>query len=329
MRKSHSRFLKLLVGTAIAAVTIWLTFRKTDWNGLQAVFATAGWSYSLAVLPALAASYLFRIYRWTTLLAPIGKVKKSVAAPPLITGFMLNSVLPGRLGEFARSALLSRKTQIPFASSFATVVVARLFDGLALTGLTLVVMAAMWSALSQTVRSGLIAAGCGYIAVLLLLIALRKWHEKTVAVIVWPLKRFKLHGATVRVEKMLLDFAAGLDILKDPGELLRVTIQSALVWLCLCASVIPVFLALDIQWEWYYPPLVLVLAGFGMLIPTPAGAGTVHYALGVLFPAITGLSEPKAKAMAIFFHATQFLPVIIAGLVVSRGHLKVDEVGEP
>lgn len=325
MRKAHSRSLKLTAGIFIAALTIWLTFRKTDWGELQAVFATAGWGYALAVLPALAASYLFRIYRWVTLLAPVEKVRKSIAAPPLITGFMLNSVLPGRLGEFARSALLSRRTKIPFASSFATVVVARLFDGLTLTGLALVVMAAMWSSLSQTVRGGLIAAGCGYIAVLIVLVALRKWHGRTVKVIVWPLKRFKLFKASEAVEKMLLDFTAGLDILKDPGELLRVTFFSILVWLTLCASVIPVFMALDIQLEWYYPPLVLVLAGFGMLIPTPAGAGTVHYALGVLFPAITGLSEPKAKAMALFFHATQFLPVIIAGLAVSKGHLKVDE----
>lgn len=329
MRKGHSRFLKLLTGSLIAAVTIWLTFRKTDWNELHTVFASTGWGYSLAVLPALAASYLFRIYRWVTLLSPMGRVRKTAAAPALITGFMLNSVLPGRLGEFARSALLSRKTGIPFASTFATVVVARIFDGLALTGLALTVMAAMWSALSETIRGGLIAAGCGYIAILLLMVALRKWHERTVAVLVWPLKRFKLYRVASRVEKLLLDFATGLDVLKDPGEVLRVTLFSVLVWVSLCLSVIPVFIALNIQWEWYYPPLVLVLAGFGMLIPTPAGAGTVHYALGVLFPAITGISEPKAKAMAIFFHATQFLPVIIAGLAVSKGHLKVEETGEP
>lgn len=329
MRKANKRFLKLAAGILIAALTIWLTFRKTDWAELQAVFETAGWGYAFAVIPALAASYLFRIYRWVALLAPVGKVRKSTAAPPLITGFMLNSILPGRLGEFARSALLSRKTRIPFASSFATVVVARLFDGLVLTGLALVVMAAMWSSLSSAVRGGLFAAGIGYVSVLLILIALRKWHEKTVRVIVWPLKLMKLNRASAAFEKMLLDFAAGLDILQDPGELLRVTFYSILVWLSLCASVIPVFIALDIQWEWYYPALVLVLAGFGMMIPTPAGAGPVHYALGVLFPAITGLAEPKAKAMALFFHATQFLPVIIAGLAVSRGHLKVEEPLEP
>jgi len=329
LRKEHDRSLKLLIGILIAGLTIWLTFRKTDWPELLGVFQTAGWGYALAVLPALAASYIFRIYRWVALLGPVGKVRKATDAPPLITGFMLNSVLPGRLGEFARSALLTRKTGIPFASTFATVVVARLFDGLSLTGLTLVVMAAMWERLSQTVRSGLIAAGCGYIAVLLVLVALRKWHGRTVSVLVWPFRKLGLRPLAERMEKLLLDFAAGLDILKDPGELVKVTLFSILVWVSLCLSVIPVFMALDIPWEWYSPALVLVLAGFGMLIPTPAGAGTVHYALGVLYPAITGIMEPQAKAMAIFFHATQFLPVILAGLVVSRGNLKVEAPVEP
>ncbi|MCP4647062.1 MAG: hypothetical protein GY852_04900, partial [bacterium] len=105
----------------------------------------------------------------------------------------------------------------------------------------------------------------------------------------------------------------------------KVSALTAGVWLSLCLSVIPVFFALEISLNWFYSPLILVLAGFGMLIPTPAGAGTVHYALGVLFPAITGIPEPQAKALAIVFHATQFIPVIIAGLAASRGNIKFEE----
>lgn len=321
MQKRTKSVLKFAAGVLIAALTIWLTFRKTDWNSLQAIFSSAGWGYALAVLPALAISYTFRIYRWTALLFPMKEVRKRDAASPLITGFMLNSVLPGRLGEFARSALLSRKTDLPFPSVFATVVVARLFDGLSLTGLTLVVMTAMWSSLSQAIRGGLIAAGCGYLAVLLILLALRRWHRRTASVLVWPFRKLKLYRLAEKLEKALLDFALGLDILRNPVELIKVAALSAGVWLSLCISIIPVFSALGMEWDWYYPPLVLVLAGFGMLIPTPAGAGTVHYALGVLFPAITGVPEDQAKVMALFFHATQFLPIIAAGLLASKGNL--------
>ncbi|MCK5786805.1 MAG: flippase-like domain-containing protein [Candidatus Sabulitectum sp.] len=325
MRKKSKNALKFTAGIIIAAVTIWLTFRNTDWVQLRSVFSNARWGYALLVIPALASSYVFRVYRWVTLLAPVVKVSRTTATPPLLTGFMLNSVLPGRLGEFARSALLSRKTGIPFASSFATVVVARLFDGLALTGLTLVVMTAMWNSLSRSVRGGLIAAGCGYIAILFVLIALRKWHESTARVLVFPFRKFRLDKIATKIERLLLDFANGLDILKDPRELFRVSVLTVGVWLSLCISIIPVFYALEMPWSWFYPPLILVLAGFGMLIPTPAGTGTIHYAIGVLFPAITGIPNSQGKALAIVFHATQFIPVILAGLIASKGNIKLDE----
>lgn len=325
MQKKHKNAIKLGSGILIAALTVWLTFKNTDWAALKSAFSDARWGYVLLVIPALASSYVFRVYRWVTLLAPLKNVKKTVAAPPLLTGFMLNSILPGRLGEFARSALLARSTGIPFVSSFATVVVARLFDGLALTGLTLVVMTAMWDSLAKAVRGGLVAAGCGYIGILFILIALRKWHEATTRVLVFPLRKLHFDKAAARMEKLLLDFATGLDVLKDPAEMLKVSALTAGVWLSLCVSVVPVFYALDMPWDWFYPPLILVLAGFGMLIPTPGGAGPVHYAIGVLFPAITGIPESQAKALAILFHATQFIPVIIAGLLVSKGNIKLDD----
>jgi glycosyltransferase 2 family protein len=329
LKTDRKNSLRLAAGVAIAALTAWLAFRSTDWAELAATFRSAGWGYTIAVLPFLAGSYFLRVSRWTTLLAPIRPVSKSHAFSPLITGFMLNSIFPGRIGEFARSALLSRKTGIPFPSSFATVVLARLFDGLTLTGMALIVMAAMWKQLAPAVRSGLLVAGLGYLAVLFLLAALKKWHGRTAAFIVLPLRRTGLSKPAEWVEKVLMSFAEGLDVLTDPGELFKTTLFSIGVWLMLCISVVPVFMALGIQWSWYYPPLILVLAGLGMLIPTPAGTGTIHYVLGVVFPAIVGISEPEAKAMAILFHGTQFIPVIIAGLVVSRGHLHTDIAQEP
>lgn len=325
MQKKNKRLLKFFVGLFIAAVTIWLTFRSTDLETLKTAFSHVQWGYIVLVLPALALSYVFRIYRWVILLDPIKEVSKKSVTSPLLTGFMLNSILPGRLGEFARSAILSKKESIPFASSFATVVVARLFDGLALTAFALIVMTAMWNSLSDTVRTGLILAGCMYVTVLFVLIALRKWHGKTAEIIVYPLTKLHFLKVAQKIKALLLDFAFGLDILTDIKALLKVAAFSALVWGSLVLSVLPAFLALGIPINWYYAPLVLVLAGFGMMIPTPAGTGTVHYAIGVLFPIITSVAEPEAKVLAIVFHATQFIPVIIAGLAVSKGNLDFED----
>jgi len=303
------------IGLVIAALALFLTFRKTNWSELLSAFGETSWLPLLAVLPFLALSYVFRIYRWKVLLGPISRVSFRTATGPLVTGFMVNSLLPGRVGEILRALLLSRKTGIPRAASFATVVLARLFDGLTLSAMTLCVLGAMWNMLDSGIRTGFVAATAMYLVVLIVLIMLRVWREKVIRVITAPIRFFRFHGLAGKAEKILTSFAEGLEVLRNRTEVLVVALLSLCVWACLIISVVPVFISLGLQLRWYYPVLVLVLAGFGMLIPTPAGTGTVHYALGVILPAITAIESNSAKVLAIIFHATQFIPVIIAGLV--------------
>jgi len=303
------------IGLVIAALALFLTFRKTDWPELFSAFGETSWLPLLAVLPFLALSYIFRIYRWKVLLGPISRVSFRTATGPLVTGFMVNSLLPGRVGEILRALLLSRKTGIPRAASFATVVLARLFDGLTLSAMTLCVLGAMWNTLDSGIRTGFVAATAMYLVVLLVLIMLRIWREKVIGVITAPIRLFRLHGFAGKVEAILTSFAEGLEVLRNRTEVLVVALLSLCIWACLVISVVPVFFSLGLQLRWFYPILILVLAGFGMLIPTPAGTGTIHYALGVIFPAITGIESNSAKVMAIIFHATQFIPIIFAGLV--------------
>lgn len=320
--RRNSAWLKTLVGASVAAAALWLTFRNTDWEQLAEVVSSSSLAPLLLVLPLLAASYAFRVLRWRVLLAHLERVPYRVLTPPVLVAFMLNSVFPGRIGEVVRAVLLARKTSVPFSSGFATVVVARLFDGLSLTLMTLIVMAAMWERLAGTIRTGLMLAGAGYILVLLILACLRAWHDRAAAILVKPLDILGMRGLARKSRGLLMSFAAGLDVLKSPIDLLKTVAFSAGVWSCLTLSVLPVFWSLGVEFHWYTAPLVLVLSGLGMLIPTPAGTGTIHYLLGVVFPAMTGMPETSAKAMAILFHASQFLPVIIAGLIAQGDGLR-------
>lgn len=317
-----SSLLKTLAGVLVAGAALWLTFRNTDWRQLADAVSSASLAPLLLVLPLLAASYGFRVLRWRVLLSHMERIPCRVLTPPVLVAFMLNSVFPGRIGEVVRAVLLSRKTSVPFSSGFATVVVARLFDGLSLTLMTLLVMASMWERLTGTVRTGLMLAGAGYILVLVALACLRAWHGRAAAILVAPLEFLGMRGLSMRVKGLLMSFTAGLDVLKSPVDVMRTVGFSAGVWGCLTLSVIPVFWSLGVEFQWYTAPLVLVLSGLGMLIPTPAGTGTIHYLLGVVFPAITGMPETSAKALAILFHATQFLPIILAGLIAQGDGLR-------
>ncbi|NOQ22080.1 MAG: flippase-like domain-containing protein [Candidatus Aegiribacteria sp.] len=307
----------IIPGVIIACIAMYLTYRKTDAAQLLSVLREMQWPVLLLILLPLALSYVFRIIRWRFLLSPIGDVSVKDAAGPLITGFFLNSLLPGRVGEIVRALLLSRRTSVPRASSFATVVLARIFDGLTLAAMTLIVLAVLWSKLDSTTRLGLIAAGLLYVVVLLMLLALRKWREGTARVISAPLRWVRLKALSARFEKLLISFAHGLEILRNWRDTVRVTLYSLCVWGALVISVIPVFWAMHLQFMWYYPLLILVLAGIGMLIPTPAGTGTVHGALVLVLPGLIGITAANARILALLFHTTQFMPIILVGFVVA------------
>ncbi len=304
-------------GIIIAGIALYLTYRKTDATQLLLILREMAWPFLLLVLPPLVLSYIFRIIRWRFLLSPVGSVSAKETSGPLITGFFVNSILPGRVGEILRALLLSRRTSIPVASSIATVLLARIFDGLTLAAMTLVVLSVLWNELDTAIRFGLVAAGLLYIAVLLLLIALRKWKDGTARVISAPIRWLGFRSFSLKFGKMLISFSHGLEILRDWTDTVRIIFYSLGVWGSLALSVIPVFQAMHLHILWYYPLLVLILAGLGMLIPTPAGTGTIHGALVLVLPGLIGITAENTRIFALLFHTTQFLPIILVGIVVA------------
>lgn len=315
--KKRGLWKHLIPGILIAGAALYLTYRKMDMARLESVLSTMEWPLLLLVLPPLVMSYVFRVARWRVLLSPFEKVSGKDAASPLITGFFVNTLLPGRVGEVLRALLLSRRTSVPRTGSFATVVLARIFDGLTLAAMTLLVLGIMWSRLDGTTRLGLMAAGVLYITLLIVMAFLRKYSERTAYIVSSPLRWAGLDSLSEKLQKILVSFASGLATLKNWRETLTVSIYSVLVWGSLAISVIPVFIAMHLQLVWYYPVLVLVLAGLGMLIPTPAGAGTVHGALVLVLPGLVGITVESTRILALVFHTTQFMPVIAVGLVVA------------
>jgi glycosyltransferase 2 family protein len=307
----------LALGLVIAAGALFLAYRKTDLSLLLTALGGISWPLLLTVLPLLAVSYLFRILQWRVLLSPIADVSMGDASGPLLTGFMLNSLLPGRVGEVLRALLLSRRTCVPGASSFATVVLARLLDGLTLAGMTLVVLTVLQSRLDDTIRMGLVAAGAMYAVVLVVLVALRKWKDRAAGVISTPFGWLGMKGLGLRVKKLLISFSLGLEVMNSWKRLFLAVLYSLLIWGSLAVSVVPVFAAMHLEVLWYYPLLVLILAGLGMLIPTPAGTGTVHGALVLVMPGLIGIPVETVRVFALLFHTSQFLPIILVGLVAA------------
>ena len=132
--------ISLILGTAISLVTLYLAFRNVPLQDLIAYL----WSINyLWVIPSVLVSlstYALRTVRWQFILASSYRVGFWQAFSPMVIGFMMNCILPARVGEVARPLVLQKQQGVPFSAGLATVAVERVFDAVSLLGLFAVVL---------------------------------------------------------------------------------------------------------------------------------------------------------------------------------------------
>src|SRR5262245_54924364 len=114
---------KAVLGLLLAVVLLWWVFRDTDLHQVRMDLARA--SLPLLVVAALVnlSHNVFRVWRWRALLAP---VRPDLPFRPLfaavIVGYMTTWIVPGRLGELVRPALVSSREGVPLGPCLGTIV---------------------------------------------------------------------------------------------------------------------------------------------------------------------------------------------------------------
>jgi len=317
---------RLLHATLILAVTavllvlfarganltdVWHQILGADPTLLAMAFATAS------------AAYLLRAKRWQFLLRPVGSTRYSSALRATVIGFAASFLLPGRAGEVLRPYLLAREERLSAVAAFATIVVERLLD---MIGVLLLFAAFLCFAhpqaaitdpsLFRAVQIGGVLAGAASLVgfVMLALIARHPDRaERTIGRVAAMLPRM----LGDRLTGLARTFMDGLAILKNPADAALALAGAFPLWLCSAATIWFVSEAFQLG----IPPsgslLLLVLLVIGISVPTPGGAGGVHYAFRLGATALYAASEDRAVGAAIVFHALLVVPVSVAGVALA------------
>jgi uncharacterized protein (TIRG00374 family) len=265
--------------------------------------------------------YVVRAERWQYLLAPLGQTHFGVALRTTIIGFAASFVLPARAGEVLRPYLLARREGLPVTATFATIIVERMLDLIAvllLLGLFLFTLesgeAAAAPRLYQTVwYGGAITApiGLGVLAAMFVMAG----HPE------------RLHGLVLRAERVLptrlanavaafaRTFAEGLAVVRHPSRLLWAMAWSLVLWLGIATQVWVIIRAFDISFPFAGSFLVTAMLVVGVSVPTPGGVGGTHEVLRLALTSFYGADNNAAVGAAILQHAVNFVPILILGLV--------------
>jgi uncharacterized membrane protein YbhN (UPF0104 family) len=162
--------LRLTFGIAVSLGCLYFAVSGTDWGRVGAVLAQASVGWTLAIAVAGIAAVYIRAQRWRVLLRPLGEVPIYPALSATAIGFGASAVLPFRVGELLRPALLSRHTGIRMTAALSIVMLERLCD-VALVVVWLLVLSLIYPlpaslrGVAWTAAGGLLA---GFVALMIM-----------------------------------------------------------------------------------------------------------------------------------------------------------------
>jgi uncharacterized protein (TIRG00374 family) len=132
-------FTSLALGVLLSGLALYLAFRNVPIEQLLHYLGTINYWWIGPMVVLVLATFALRVVRWQIILNQAGTVTYWRAFHPLMIGFMMNCVLPGRIGEFARPVILKKNDNIPIATGLGTVAAERVFDFITLIGLLVLI----------------------------------------------------------------------------------------------------------------------------------------------------------------------------------------------
>lgn len=293
-------------------------FRQADLGGVWRALITADPLLILLGTMITAQTYIIRTWRWKILLSPIHPVGFVPVFRATIVGFTTLFLLPARAGELIRPWMLSRETPIGASAAFATVIVERLFDLVAVLALFCV-----WRVLpvppgaveiEGVTPAAILAAFAG--AVALAATFLLAGHAERVAGLSTSLARVLPARAATAIVTFVEKFARGLAIMRRPGPIVAAFGLSLALWASIGLGTWVISRAFGITFPFPASFLITMFLVVGVAVPTPGGIGGFHAAYSFAVTRLFGATQEQAVACAIVLHAVSFVPVTALGLLI-------------
>lgn len=293
---------------AIALVAYMLIYH-VEWDEFGQVFANVSWTFVLLAIVANLASILLKAASWKIIFDHSfegihGRWRDLTSA--IMVGFLVNALIPARVGELARAYVISRREallgySVSKSTVFGTVVLERVFDGVAMAmiviygvvemdlptwadrgALVLVVISAIFAVLlvimeikREQIQDGAATAAANH----------REHHPW------WRKLSTKMYGVIAR-------FSEGQQVLRSPGRVVAIFCTTSLSWLSQLTAVyfsLQAFHLGDIGMLGALLLLILINVA-GALPATPGNVGV--FQLATVIPLVATYDVSKTTALA-------------------------------
>ncbi len=319
----------LVILVAILAYALW---QRVNYRELLSTFAGVSWIFvGLAILANLA-SILLKVASWKIIFDFSFRSVRGCwrdLTSSLMIGFLVNALVPARMGELARAYVISRRQtlnghQVSRSTVFGTIVLERVFDGFALAMIIIYGITRMdlpgWADRGAIV---LLAVAIFFAGALVLLEAKRESIVQSAAAAEanyrehhpWRKKQM------ARLKGVLARFSEGQQVLRSPGRVIAILCTTTASWMSQLTAVYLSLNAFHLGFTGFLGALLLLILinVAGALPATPGNIGIFQLATVIpltitygsapagqqCLPDIKCISESTALAFSIGLQAIE------------------------
>lgn len=333
--------LSLIIGGILSVIGFYFAMRNVPFADLLSYIASIQYGWMIPAILLGLSTFVLRALRWQMILSTSIKLPFFDAFHPMMIGFMINTILPGRVGELARPAIIKKRDHVPFSLGVSTVAAERMFDAVSLITLFAWVLATVhidpnlqinfkgYQLTKQTLdhlAAGIVRICIGIVAGIIL-ISFPAVQRLIKAIIMRLPALFFFTGRERRdriAEKfftplvhMVDHVASGFSMIRYPIKIFICLGYSFLVWLL---QALAFFImtrgcpGID-HLSFTQITTVFVILCFFIALPSVPGFWGLWEAGGVFGFALFNVSAKNAAGLALASHAVLMFPVMIAGMI--------------
>ena len=289
-------------------------YRGIGWGELMdALSHKMSWTWMLLSMPFGVLAQVLRAMRWRQALSPMGeRPRLSTCIHAVFLSYASSLVVP-RVGEVLRCGVLQRYEGTNFSRSVGTVVTERIIDTLLILVLSFMTFltqipvfltffqrtgVSLGSVLGTFSLTGwLVTIVCGILALICILMLARRFHFFS------------------RTKSVFTDLTNGLLSVREVKQPLLFLLYSIGIWASYFLHFYLTFFCFDFTAG--LGPLAALVAfvvgTFAVLVPTPNGAGSWHFAVKTVL-VLYGVEQTAGALFVLIVHTLQTLLVALLGV---------------
>lgn len=300
------------LGIIVSLLAIYFIVVQIDAERFFSTLLTADYRFLIPCIFFLVLGLFTRAFRWRVLLT--NQLPYNRAFSIMNVAYLVNGILPMRIGEVARIYLTTRvKNPIPAMQTASTIVIERLLDLLAVVVMMLLALTVAPVPL-ELQYAGAIGAGMA-ITGFIVLIAVARQRKMAEQFILWLTTKIPLL-ARMRIEKFVGDFLDGLMPILDLRSLSQAIFWTLISWvLSVTAGYILMFAFFE-QGDLVATMLFIAAAALAVALPAvPGNIGTYEASILLALVALGYEQSDAAIAFAITVHVVNVFVHVSMGMV--------------